>query len=502
MNEARKNIDDCLSIRNGCLYIEECNSVELVRQFGSPIFVVSENQLRRNIRKYQKAFEDRWPEGKVNILPAVKANYILALQHILSREGSGFDVYSSGELDAVLQSGVEPELVSVNGSDKSEEFIRKSINAEVKITIDNVYDIDTVEKIANELDKKVKVRLRLRPDFPNLWQPTGFAHEKVPIDLCVQVYRCGIPKEQIVSLGSRALNMKNIEVTGLHIHLGRNHRSVKYWKETIKSYVKLIAELKEAWGGWVPGEIDVGGGIPIPRDPFGKLINKANEVMLAILWLAMLFLRIFGEKIRYKIISSILDRFVGHKPKEVLAPAIEEYAEGITGTMRRELIRHGIDPGGITLQLEPGRSMYGNAGIHLSTVTKVKHQTEPIKWNWVMLDTTYFFMTYGVFENSCHSFIFANKADQKPVKVADIVGRSCAADRIIPEARIPEVQEGDTIAILDTGAYQEASSCNFNAIKRPATVLVNGDSAEIIKHAETQEDVFRRDVIPERFVKK
>jgi diaminopimelate decarboxylase len=152
----------------------------------------------------------------------------------------------------------------------------------------------------------------------------------------------------------------------------------------------------------------------------------------------------------------------------------------------------------MTLQIEPGRSLYGNAGIHLSSVLKTKYQTLPITWNWVLLDTTYFFFAGGVFENNLHDFIWANKADHKPMKLADIVGRSCFADRFIPEVRIPEIVRGDIIAILDTGAYQEVSASNFNAMPRPATILVKGKSVEIIKRAESQDEVFSRDIVPQR----
>jgi diaminopimelate decarboxylase len=84
------------------------------------------------------------------------------------------------------------------------------------------------------------------------------------------------------------------------------------------------------------------------------------------------------------------------------------------------------------------------------------------------------------------------------MKLADIVGRSCFADRFIPEVRIPEIVRGDIIAILDTGAYQEVSASNFNAMPRPATVLVKGNSTEIIKCAESQDEVFSRDIVPPR----
>jgi diaminopimelate decarboxylase len=130
----------------------------------------------------------------------------------------------------------------------------------------------------------------------------------------------------------------------------------------------------------------------------------------------------------------------------------------------------------------------------------VKRQTVPIPWNWVLLDTTYFFLAGGVLEQNLHDFVVAGKADALPSMTADIVGRSCFADRILPEVAVPDVVPGDVVALLDTGAYQEGSASNFNALPRPATVLVRGSSAEIIKRAETLDEVFDRDRVPERLL--
>jgi hypothetical protein len=109
---------DCLSVRNGRLFVEECDAMGLVERFGSPLFVTSEAQLRANYRRCRDAFARAWPEGPVDVLPAFKANTTLATRHILSAEGAGADVYSPQELTGVLGTGVEPARVSVNGGGK------------------------------------------------------------------------------------------------------------------------------------------------------------------------------------------------------------------------------------------------------------------------------------------------------------------------------------------------------------------------------------------------
>ena len=126
MGEAIR-IDDCLSTRDGHLWVEECDAVDLIERFGSPLFVVSEDQVRRNVRRFQRSFQEGWPHGPVRVLPAAKAAWISAVQHILAAEGCGCDVYSPGELSVALKAGFDPKLISVNGVPKDGDHIARSV---------------------------------------------------------------------------------------------------------------------------------------------------------------------------------------------------------------------------------------------------------------------------------------------------------------------------------------------------------------------------------------
>jgi diaminopimelate decarboxylase len=492
--------DECLTIREGRLFLEDRDTTELVRTFGSPLFAISETQLRRNVRRFQEAFARQWPDGPVAVLPALKANWSLALRHILSQEGAGCDVYSAGELQCALRSGVEPRLVSVNGGGKSAEHIRNAIAAGVRITVDDVDEIDLIERVAGSLGRKAQVRLRVKPDFPNLWRASEFSYELVPIDVTIQVYKNGIPREHLFPIARRAVASPHIELTGYHLHLGRHHGSLGYWRGAMERYARLIAELKRELGGFEPSEIDIGGGVPTPRDPFAKMVNRFDAPLLGMFWLGARGLAALGERLRYRLMSWMLPAVARKTPNRALVPGLEDYAEAMAGSLRRELLRLGVRTHGVCLQMEPGRSLYGNTGIHLSRVLKVKRQSVPIPWNWVLLDTTTFFLSGGVMEQNLHDFLVAGRADAPAAMTADIVGCSCFADRILPEVRLPEVEPGDVMAILDTGAYQEGSASNFNALPRPATVLVCGSEAELVKRAESIEDVFGRDLVPDRLL--
>ncbi|MGE5292230.1 MAG: hypothetical protein ACM3ML_34605 [Micromonosporaceae bacterium] len=133
---------DVLSLREGRLFVDELSASELVDRFGSPIFVYSEVQLRRNLRRIREAFAQGWPDGPVDVLPAFKANPMLATRHVLSQEGAGADIYSAEELAGVLRTGVDPALVSVNGGGKSREHLRNCVAAGVRITVEDVTEID------------------------------------------------------------------------------------------------------------------------------------------------------------------------------------------------------------------------------------------------------------------------------------------------------------------------------------------------------------------------
>jgi diaminopimelate decarboxylase len=499
--DTKTQIDECLSTRNGRLFVEACDTVALVREFGSPLFVLSEDQIRRNVRRFQAAFQAGWPDGPVKVLPAAKANWILAVQRILADEGCGCDIYSPGELTVALNAGFDPQFISVNGVPKAEDHIYRSVREGVRITIDSVEEVPLIERAANELDRVARVRLRLKPPISGFIDHSDFVAEGlVPTDIAAMAYKGGLAFEDVAAIGRRILEMKNVELVGIHQHHGRHHRSTRYWEEQMKSFAREVGRVCQALGGFQPREIDIGGGFAIPRDPFNAVTDYSEPLQLGALYALSKSMNLLGTTARYRVMARMIDTIVG-RPNQTPAPSIEGYAEACTRTLRQELPKHGIDTQGLMLQLEPGRSIHGNAGLHLTTVQGIKRLETPIRWKLVIVDTTEFWFTGGRYEHHLHDYVFANKPNAPMVDKADIIGRSCYGDRLMPTVPIPDVEVGDILAMLDTGAYQEVSMSNFNAIPRPATVLVTGDQAAIVRRRETQEDVFRRDVVPEHLAR-
>jgi diaminopimelate decarboxylase len=499
-----KKIDDCLSIRNGHLFIEECDTVNLIKKYGSPVFVVSENQLRRNIRKYKTSFEKGWTEGPVKVMPAAKASWSHAILKIIAEEGCGCDIYSPGEFSVALESGFDPQYISVNGVPKDDEHIENAIKKGARITLDGIEEIDVVERAANKLNKKAMVRLRLRPTLSGFrkfshFNPTG----PIATDIAAMCYKGGMMYQQAIEIGKRIMKMKNVELVGFHQHHGRHHQSTRYWKEQMKSYAKELGYVCRALGGYQPGEISIGGGFASRRDPFNAETHYSEPYQLLALHGLSILLKPFGSTVRYAVIRFIVNTMMEYVPNRKLAPTIEDYAAACTSTLMKYLPKYGIATKGLMLQMEPGRSLHGDTAIHLTTVKNTKLMDRPLKLNKYIVDTTQFWFTGGIYEHHLHDYIIANKAEDKRTEKADIIGKSCYGDRLLPFVRIPKnLEAGDIFALLDVGAYQEVSMSNFNAMPRPATYLVKDDTAHLIRRAETLEDVFRRDIMPKHLKSK
>lgn len=456
-------IDDILSVRGGRLFVEEIAADELARRFGTPIYVMSETGLRRRIRRYVEAFQVRWPEGPVHILPSIKANFSLALRHVLTQEGVGCDTFGLAELHAALESRVPPELISVNGSSKDRALMVRALQAGARITLDSPREVDLVRDVARELRLRARVRFRVRPAYENLEQLSDFHEEEVSVREAAQAYKPGIPTESLLPLGPDALSAPELEVTGVMAHLGRHSADLEVWRGMARSMGRLIGELHEAWSGWEPHEIDLGGGFASPRDPTARATHRGAL-----------------------------------RTGESRAPTVEEYAQVMTDGLRSALTEARVSSKGKVLEVEPGRGLYADAGIHVATVRNIKSQTQPVRRTWVETDTSEMFLLDTLIERNRWTPLVAEMVSASPTQTADLVGISCGFDVIVPEARLPPVNVGNHIALLDTGAYQDATAANFNAMPRPATILVHGSEAEVIKRAETIEDVFRRDVVPGR----
>jgi diaminopimelate decarboxylase len=444
----RADLGPFLRIANGHLWVEGCDTVALAGRLGTPLYVVSEGQLRANARALRQAFERHWGQGPVELLASLKANYVLAIRRLLNDEGVGCDVFGTNELETALRAGVPAARISVNGSAKSVSLLKAAVVAGANITLDSERELDSLLSITSELGKTARIRLRIRPDYPALTERSDL-FPGMAIRDAVQLYKPGIEPTAALAMGRQALSNRGVELTGLMTHLGRHSADPVVWAKMASGFGETIVELCKAWAPWRPLELDIGGGFPSPRDPTD--------------------------------------------PNRRPAHAIDRYADAVTQALRSALVAGHIDPKGIVLQIEPGRSLFADTGLHLSRVCHIKAQTRPVPATWIEVDTTEMFMPDLMIEHAYFRPVFASKAESPAERPAHIVGISCGFDLIAQDVIAPSVEAGDLIAFLDTGAYQDAAATNFNVLARPGTVLVSGNRARLVKRHETLEEVLGRD---------
>lgn len=454
---AATRIDECLSIADGRLQIEGCDAAALAERFGTPLSVISEDHLRRNARRYTRALRTAWPEGESRALPSIKANYTLALRCALTQEGLGCDVFGPAELHAALAGGVPPQLISVNGTGKTRALLTQAVRVGARVTLDSVREIELVRAVARDLGRQAQVRFRMRPRYLDLQQRSDFSEGSVYAT--AQEYKPGIPTDELIAAGRAALAAPELDVLGLMSHLGRHRNDTAMWRAYAASAGDTVAELAAAWDDWQPREIDLGGGYAAPRDP--------NT------WLH------------------------GGKLDQPRAPAAEDVVEALASGLRAGIAGR-VPLAGVTLEIEPGRALHADTGIHLTRVVNLKQQREPLAWRWVETDTTEMFLLDLLVEHCRFPVVAATRLGEEATEPVDVVGCSCGFDVLAHQVSLPAVELGDTLAFLDTGAYEDACAANFNALPRPAIALVNGAEAEIVRRAETIEDVFARDLVPER----
>jgi diaminopimelate decarboxylase len=446
--------DPPIGVRDGRLCVEARDAHGLAEQFGTPLYVVSAGTLRANVARHIAAWSSAWREGPFQLLPALKGQNVLAVWRLLAETGVGCDVFGHHELAIAMRAGIPPQRISLNGS-KRPAHIADAVARGVRLTVDHVDELAEIRDAAAAAGRTAHVRVRIRPDLTAYEAPSDFVPEEVPIGLATQVYKPGVPLADLVALDPREL-APHVDLAGVHQHAARHSGALAFWEAVATATVTTIAALRDAWDGWLPREIDLGGGFPSPADGVGGRIERVVQ----------------GREVH----------------------TVEEYAGAVTGALRAAAAAADLPLEGVLLETEPGRAIFADTGIHLATVTRVKRQEVPLRWAWVEVDTADVFLSDVITEHTRFASVVADRADAPATQVADLVGCSCNWDQLTEQASLPDVAPGDVIAFLGTGCYEEVSAANFNALPRPATVLVDGAEAVVARRAETLDDVLSRDV--------
>lgn len=415
-----------LSVQNQHLMIGGCDTVKLAFTYGTPLYVTDETRIRDNYREWISALSAHYP--LVRILYAAKANGNLNILKILAMEGAGADVFSAGELHLALLAGMKPEHLLFNGSSKTEADHRLAVSKGVRVSLDSLDELAMLDQIAGEAGKVAEVSFRVNPaiDVPT--------HPKIATGLATSKF--GIPAAEITDAYAAALACKNVAPVGIHCHIGSQILDTEPFRREAEVMMELVDELFHM--GVKFKFIDLGGGLGVKYEHSGS-----------------------GPD----------------------APTFAGYASSVLPVCKSVLARLGIQP---EIWIEPGRSLVCDSTVLLSKVNSVKkaHKT------FVNIDAGFNLLARPVMYDSYHEVLVANRADEAPDGTYTVTGPICETGDILAHDRqLPGVVAGDLVAILDTGAYGYSMASQYNGRGRCAEVLVRNGQAELMRRAETIDDL-------------
>ncbi|MDQ7038195.1 MAG: diaminopimelate decarboxylase, partial [Aquificota bacterium] len=368
--------------------------------------------IRERIRAYRRAFP-----GAL-ICYAVKANFNPEIIRIASEEGAGADIVSGGELICALKGGVDPSRIVYAGVGKTQEEIELAISKDILLfNVESEEELLVLDELAGKIGKKVRVAIRVNPDVDPKTHPyiaTGLKKSKFGIDI-----------ETAPDLFKRARALENLDVAGIHCHIGSQILDVAPYGEAVEKVVKLYRELSNY--GFEIRFLDIGGGLGIRYRPEDR----------------------------------------------------EPTPEDLAGVVRPKL--EGVDA---TLILEPGRSVVGNAGVLISEVQFVKDKGHK---HFIIVDAGMNDLVRPSIYDAYHHIVPVEERGGEHI-IADIVGPICeTGDFLARDRRVPDLRRGDLIAVLSAGAYGFSMASHYNVRPRPAEVLVEKGDVRLIRRRETYE---------------
>ena len=423
----------------------------IARQFGTPLFVFSGDAIRERVHEFRAAFGAQWP--RFELMPSLKACPILGIRALLSELDCGCDVFGPGEFEGALRANVPPSRISLNGSIKDEAIIRKAITLGVRIVIDSPREASLINDIAGDLSTTARVMLRLKPDMGEISATSDFAPDLLISELSQRI-KYGIPNSELAAIVDSWPSYPQLRLVGFHSHIGRHSKQLDLWRTWASVVASKVIELEPLLAGTDHPVINIGGGFASVLDADLDVVDRSGET-----------------------------------------PSLSEFAAVICGALRQELTSSSRSWSDWTLEIEPGRGLHSDTGVHLTTVKNLKYETVGEHRRWAEVDTSEVFLDLHGVPDECPLEFMSVSSAASPNCVYDVVGLTCNAEMLSLDAKLPELSVGDVLAIYPTGAYLEPMAANFNALPRPGSVLLDRGGARLIKRHETVDDVFARDII-------
>lgn len=243
------NLPDSAEIKeNGHLAIGGCDTVELAREFGTPLYVIDAATVRNRCRQYLSAFRSRYPNTE--IIFASKALCVVGIANLIKEEGLGFDVSSGGELFTVLKVKADPAKIYFHGNNKSRQEIVQGLKSKAqRFVVDNIYELRNLVDAATELKTTAEILIRVNPGIE--------AHTHEFIQTGRTDSKFGVPLDQLDDFINEVKKERRIKLAGFHAHIGSQIFDVA----AFVAETKLLLELTNKYQ---TGEINIGGGVGIP----------------------------------------------------------------------------------------------------------------------------------------------------------------------------------------------------------------------------------------------
>ncbi|MDF2673340.1 MAG: lysA [Clostridiales bacterium] len=419
---------------NKNLSISGCDCVELAKKYGTPLYVMDEDEIRRRCRDIKKYHMDKY---KGLAVYASKAFLNKEMCRIINSEGLGLDVVSGGELYTAASVDFPMDKVIFHGNNKGYKELEMAVEKGVgRIVIDNFYEIVNLEKILAPMERKINVMIRIIPGID------GHTHEFIQTGQVDSKFGFSLIDGSALKAVEIIKNSKFLKLKGIHAHIGSQLDENIIYKKEIEVLTEFAKSILDKFGIELD-ELNVGGG-------FG--IYYVN-----------------GD----------------------IRRDISFFTNLINDTVIMEFKRHNLKRP--TVIIEPGRWIAGEAGITLYTVGAIKDIKGIRKY--ISVDGGMTDNPRPPLYGAKYTAVVANNKDAIESEKVTIAGKCCeSGDILIKDIELPKVKSGDIIAVLSTGAYNYSMSSNYNRNSRPAVVMVKDGMDRLIVKRETYEDIIRNDI--------
>ena len=419
------------------LVVGGCRLSELAKRYGTPLYVIDEETVRSTCKAYRQALIRHYPGPSLPVY-ASKANSSLLMSSIAASEGLGLDAVSAGELLTALQGGMPGERMVLHGNNKNDEELLLAFNNGVTIVVDNQHDLERLAELVPADGPPAQLMLRFTPGIEchtHEYIRTGHLDSKF-----------GFDPDQLEPVLKQLRGQRWARLTGLHAHIGSQIFELEPHRDlaaVMADALKLARDL-----GHPVEDLNVGGGLGI--------------------------------------------RYVESDDPPSIDQWVQVVAEAVTAACRArnlDLPR---------LMCEPGRSLVATAGVTLYAVGSRK--TIPGVRTYVAIDGGMSDNPRPITYQSLYTCCLADRPQAPAEETVNLVGKHCeSGDVLLKDLPLPKTQSGDIVAVFATGAYNASMSSNYNRIPRPAAVVVQSGSSELVQKREQPDDLLRYDVLPERF---